>query len=94
VVLVVVVVVVLALLELLEEEVVDVVEDVTVLESETAVMETVPELAVLFASPGYAASIVTDPAVAPVAEIEQLPVEPMMHVAGDVMLTLPVPPEG
>jgi hypothetical protein len=67
-------------------------DDVTVLEVETAVMETVPELAALLASPGYAASMVTAPAVAPIPVIPQLPPVPRMHVAGEDMLTLPVSP--
>ena len=75
-----------------EDDVVD--DDVTVLEVETAVMETIPELAALLASPGYAASIVTAPGVAPITVIPQLPPVPRMHVAGEDMLTLPVSPDG
>jgi hypothetical protein len=80
------------LLDDVEDEDVD--DDVTVLEIKTAVMETVPELAALLASPGYAASIVTAPGVSPVTNIEQLPPVPRLHVGGEVMLTLPVSPDG
>jgi hypothetical protein len=69
-------------------------DDVTVLEVEMAVMETVPELAALLASPGYAASIVTVPGVAPITVIAQIPAVLRMHVAGEDMLTLPVPTDG
>jgi hypothetical protein len=72
----------------------DVVDDVTVLEIKTAVMEIVPELALLLASPGYAASIVTAPGVAPIIDIAQIPPEFRLHVGGEVMLTLPVSPAG
>ncbi|MDA4115059.1 MAG: hypothetical protein OK442_00720 [Thaumarchaeota archaeon] len=68
--------------------------DVTVVDVKTAVIKTVPELAALLASPGYVASIVTAPGVAPITDIEQLPPVPRMHVAGEVMLTLPVSPGG
>jgi hypothetical protein len=47
-----------------------------VLEIKTAVMEAVPELASLLASPGYAASIATAPGVAPITDIKQAPPVP------------------
>ena len=92
---VVVVVALLALLALLalDDEVVDVDEDVTVVETKAAVIETVPELATLLASPGYAAIIVTAPGVAPITVIAQIPPELRLHVAGEVMLTLPLSPD-
>ena len=95
----VVVVVVVALLELLalllldDDEVVEVDTDVTVLETKAAVIETVPELAAFRGSPGYAACIVTAPGVAPIIDIPQTPPELRLHVAGEVMLTLPVSPD-
>lgn len=85
------------LLEVVGDKVVEdegVVDEVTVLEIKTAVMETVPELALLLASPGYDASIVSAPGVAPITVSAQLPPELRRHVAGDVMLTLPTPPDG
>jgi hypothetical protein len=69
-------------------------DDVTVLEIRTAVMETVPELAALLGSPGYDTSMVMAPGVAPVTNIEQVPPELRLHVAGEDMFTLPVSPDG
>jgi len=87
------------LVEVLDVPVLDDVEDeevdaVTVLWMKRAVRDAVPELAPLLASPGYVASIVTAPGVAPVTDIEQLPPGPRLHVPGGGMVTLPVSPEG
>jgi len=51
----------------------------------------VPELAALFASPGYDACMVTGPGVTSLAKTEQL-VPEMAQVAGDGKFTAPVPP--
>lgn len=51
----------------------------------------VPELAVLFASPGYDAWMVTGPGVTSLAKTEQL-VPERTQVAGDGKFTAPVPP--
>ena len=91
-VLVVLVLVVVELVEVLDVTVLDDVEDeevVTVLWMKRAVREAVPELAPLFASPGYVATMVTAPGVAPVTDIAQVPPELRLHVPGEEIVTLP-----
>jgi len=77
-----------------DDDEVEEVDAVTVLWMKRAVREPVPELAPLLASPGYVASIVTAPGVAPVTDIEQFPPEPRLHVPGEGTVTLPVSPDG